>query len=189
MTRIALLAAPLAMTAYGVTRIIGRLDGHYGPGFDWQLAHLFGLAGMLLFIPIILALRPLMRTGRTLLTGITLLGLATTIVQFSADMILGLAAADRDELKTLQHGFSDIPGVRLAFYDVGPILFFLGIVAIAALTAAAGNLPWWSPAIMLVAVLLPLVDLNLMPLTGLLMLAALHPLRGGDRSLIPAGSR
>ncbi|HWS37884.1 MAG TPA: hypothetical protein VN408_34765 [Actinoplanes sp.] len=45
MTRTALLAAPLAMTAYGITRIIGRLDGHYGPGPDWQLAHLFGRRG------------------------------------------------------------------------------------------------------------------------------------------------
>ncbi|GAA1655630.1 hypothetical protein [Actinoplanes couchii] len=176
MTRIAFLAAPLAMTGYGITRIIGRLDDNYGPGADWQIAHAFGLAGMLLFIPVILTMRPLMRTAATPVTAITLTGLATTIVQFSADMILALAATDRTDLKTLQHQFADLPGVQLAVYDVGPMLFFLGIATIAALTAAAGNLPWWSPALMLTAVLLPVADLNLMPLTGLLILAALHPL-------------
>ncbi len=186
MNRTLLVAAPLAMTAYGLTRIIGRLDGHYGPGADWQLAHLFGLAGMLLFIPIVLGLRPLTRTAGTPVTAITLAGLATTIVQFAADMILAVAATDRDHLKTLQHQFTDQPGIQLAFYDIGPMLFFLGIVTLAALTAAAGHLPWWSPALMLIAVLLPAADLNLMPLTGLLMLAALVPLTrahptGGQR--------
>jgi hypothetical protein len=184
MNRLVLLAAPLAMTAYGITRIIGKLDGHYGPGPDWQLAHLFGLAGMLLFVPVVLALRDLLPTGglRNAVTGITLTGLAASIIQFSADMILALAATDRTELKTLQRDFSDLPGVQLAVYDLGPLLFFLGIVAMAALTARAHHLPWWSPAVMLVAVVLPAVDLNLMPLTGLLMLAALLPLKTPEPS-------
>jgi hypothetical protein len=179
MNRFVLLAAPLAMTAYGITRIIGKLDGHYGPGADWQLAHLFGLAGMLLFVPVVLALRDPLPSGalRNAVTGITLTGLAATIIQFSADMLLALAAADRTELQTLQRDFSDLPGVRLAVYDLGPLLFFLGIVAMATLTARARHLPRWSPAVMLVAVILPAADLNLMPLTGLLMLAALLPLK------------
>ncbi|GAA4974223.1 hypothetical protein [Actinoplanes utahensis] len=174
--RIALIAAPLAMTAYGLTRIIGRLDGHYGPGLDWQLAHLFGLAGMLLFVPVVFALRTRIGTGRNLITGITLAGLAATIVQFSADMILALAATDRADLRTRQHEFADLPGVQPAVYDIGPLLFFIGIVALAALATRARHLPWWSPAMMLLAVALPPVDLNLMPLTGILMLIALHPL-------------
>lgn len=179
MTRFALLAAPLAMTAYGITRIIGRLDGDYGPGADWQIAHLFGLAGMLLFVPVVLALRALIpgTVARNALTGVALVGLAASVVQFSADILLALAAADRTELRTLQGDFSGLPGVQLAVYDAGPLLFFLGIVAMATLTATARHLPWWSPVVMLVAVVLPAVDLNLMPLTGLLMLAALLPLR------------
>src|SRR5690349_4496944 len=172
MTRFALPAAPLAMTAYGITRILGKLDGDYGPGADWQIAHLFGLAGMLLFVPVVLTLRALIPgpAGRNALTGVTLAGLTASVVQFSADMLLALAAADRAELRTLQHDFSGLPGVQLAVYDAGPLLFFLGIVAMAALAAAARHLPWWSPVVMLVAVVLPAVDLNLMPVTGLLML-------------------
>jgi hypothetical protein len=182
---LAVIAAPLAMTAYGITRIVGRLDGDYGPGADWQLAHLFGLAGMILFIPVILTLRHHITAGRNLVTAITLLGLTTTVVQFSADMLLALAATDRDDLRRLQHEFADIPGVQPAVYDIGPLLFFLGIVTMAALTARTRNLPWWSPATMLIAVLLPAIDLNLMPLTGLLMLTALLPLHPRSRRPIP----
>jgi hypothetical protein len=179
--RPALLAAPLAMTAYGVARIIGRLDGHYGPGPDWQIAHLLGLAGMILFVPVVLHLRRHLVTGRNLVTGITLFGLATTVIQFSADMILAVAATDRDDLRRLQHAFAELPGVQPTVYDIGPMLFFIGIVTMAALAARARHLPWWSPATMLAAVLLPVADLNLMPLTGLLMLAALLPLHTGQR--------
>ncbi|MFD1372833.1 hypothetical protein [Actinoplanes sichuanensis] len=182
MTRLPLVAAPLAMTAYGITRIIGRLDGEYGPGADWQIAHLLGLTGMILFIPVILTLRRHITTGRNLITAITLLGLTTTVIQFTADMLLALAATDRDSLRRLQHQLTDIPGIQAAIYDIGPLLFFLGIVAMAALAARTRNLPWWSPATMLIAVLLPTIDLNLMPLTGLLMLAALHPLHTTTRT-------
>jgi hypothetical protein len=187
MTKTALLAAPLAMTAYGITRIIGRLDGHYGPGADWQLAHLFGLAGMALFVPVILTLRRHITTGANTITAVTLLGLATTVIQFSADIVLALAATDRDSLRRLQHQVTDIPGVQAAIYDIGPLLFFIGLVTMAALAARTHHLPWWSPATMLIGVLLPTIDLNLMPLTGLLILAALLPLRTpGPRATTPA---
>jgi hypothetical protein len=176
MTKPALLTAPLAMTAYGITRIIGRLDGEYGPGADWQIAHLLGLTGMILFIPVILTLRHHLTAGRNTVTAITLLGLTTTVIQFSADILLALAATDHDDLRRLQHEVTDIPGIQPAIYDIGPLLFFLGIVAMATLATRNHHLPWWSPATMLIAVLLPAIDLNLMPLTGLLMLAALHPL-------------
>src|SRR5436190_1455287 len=83
-TRFALIAAPLAMTGYGITRYIGKLDDSYGPGLDWQVAHFIGLAG---------------------------------------------------------------------------------------------RAPWWSPVALLVGVLLAPVNLDLMPLTGLLMLVALLPIR------------
>ncbi|WP_433797006.1 hypothetical protein [Actinoplanes sp. CA-252034] len=225
LTKTALVAAPLAMTAYGIARILGRIDGHYGPGPDWQIAHLLGLTGMVLFIPVVLALRRHATTGQTPATGhtvtdgrttgrtvttgrtdrtdglavgrtlvttvtvtaaVTLLGLTATIVQFSADMLLAVAATDRDDLRRLQHDFSDIPGIQPAVYDFGPLLFFVGIVVMAALATRTRSLPRWSPALMLVAVLLPTADLNLMPATGLLMLAALWPLRSRTSSTEPA---
>jgi len=174
-----LLAAPLALVGYGTARIIGRLDDTYGPGLDWQLAHLFGLAGFVLFVPLVLGMRALLRGGpvRELAVGATLLGLAACVVQFAADMVEAFMAADSDELRSLQQDFSDLPGVQLAIYDVGPLFFFVGFVAVAVLAVRAGRLPWWSPVVLLLAFLLPVVgSLNLLPLTGLLMLAALLPL-------------
>ncbi|MEU8661905.1 hypothetical protein, partial [Actinoplanes philippinensis] len=185
LTRTTLIAAPLAMTAYGTARIIGRLDGHYGPGPDWQTAHLLGLAGMLLFIPVTLTLRRHLTTARNPTTAITLLGLTTTVIQFTADMLLALAATDRDDLRRLQHQFSDLPGIQLAIYDIGPLLFFIGIVVMATLATRTHHLPWWSPTLMLIAVLLPTADLNLMPATGLLMLIALLPLHTPTRTATP----
>ncbi|HEX5512303.1 MAG TPA: hypothetical protein VFX41_11350 [Actinomycetales bacterium] len=172
-----LLAAPLLITAYGILRLAGRADGHYGPGLDWQLAHLAGLAGMLLFVPAILMLGGLLPASprRSITVGVTLVGLACFAVQFGADIVVGLMAADRAEMAALSARFGDIPGVTVAFYAVGPQLFFVGICVLAALLAAAKRVPWWSPALMLIGVVLPLATLDLLPLTGLLMLVALQP--------------
>ncbi|MFI0791620.1 hypothetical protein ACH4OY_02800 [Micromonospora rubida] len=177
--RFALIAGPLALGGYGVARNIGKLDNVYGPGFDWQLAHFLGLAGFLLFVPLVLGLRTLLPAGtvREVAVGATLLGLATSMVQFGVDIVQAFMAADKEELRSLQHDFSGLPGVRPAIYDVGPLFFFVGIVVVAVLAARAGRLPWWSPVVLFVGVLLPLVSLDLMPLAGLLMLVALLPLR------------
>ncbi|SBV25106.1 hypothetical protein GA0070620_0575 [Micromonospora krabiensis] len=186
--KVALIAGPLALSGYGVARLIGRLDDAYGPGLDWQVAHVLGLAGFLLFVPLVLALRTLTRSGpvRELAIGATLLGLAATVIQFGADIVLAAMAADKEELRDLQGDFSALPGLRPVVYDVGPLLFFVGIVVVAVLAARARRLPWWSPVVLLVAVLLPPVNLDLMPLAGLLMLVALLPGRNRSRKM-PVG--
>jgi hypothetical protein len=183
--RFALIAGPLALGGYGVVRNIGKLDDVYGPGFDWQLAHLLGLAGFILFVPLVLGLRILLADGavREVVVGATLLGLAACVVQFGADIVQALMATDKGELQILQRDFTSLPGVQAAVYDVGPLFFFLGIVVIAVLAARAGQLPWWSPAVLLAAVLLPVVSLNLMPLAGLLMMVAMLPLTRRSRRL------
>ncbi|MGW1056755.1 hypothetical protein [Micromonospora rubida] len=177
--KFALIAGPLALGGYGVARNIGKLDNVYGPGFDWQLAHFLGLAGFLLFVPLVLGLRTLLPSGtvREVAIGATLLGLATSIVQFGADIVEAFMAADKEELRSLQHRFSGLPGVQPAIYDFGPLFFFVGIVVVAVLATKAGRLPWWSPVVLFLGVLLPLLNLDLMPLAGLMMLVALLPLR------------
>ncbi|NBE82746.1 hypothetical protein [Micromonospora rubida] len=177
--KFALIAGPLALGGYGVARNIGKLDNVYGPGFDWQLAHFLGLAGFLLFVPLALGLRTLLPAGavREVAVGATLLGLSASIVQFGTDIVQAFMAADKEELRSLQHDFSGLPGVRPAIYDFGPLFFFVGIVVVAVLAAKAGRMPWWSPVVLFVGVLLSLVKLDLMPLGGLLMLVALLPLR------------
>lgn len=176
-SRFTVVAAPLGIAAYGVARLVGKQDGQYGPGLDWQVAHLLALAGMVLFVPALLLLRGLLPVSRwrTAAFTVTLVGLAAAVVQFGADVVEAALAADKAELQSLSQRFTDIPGVTPVFYTVGPQLFFVGLIAVAVLLATAKRLPWWSPVLLTVGVLLPPFTLDLLPLAGLLIAAALAP--------------
>jgi hypothetical protein len=176
--RLAVVAAPLCMLAYGVIRLIGRMDGTYGPGVDWQAAHLANLAGLILFVFLVFGIRRLLTPGRgrDAVTIVTLVGAAASIVQFVADIVEGLLAADKAEMRELSREFHALPGVDLVFYQVGPQLLYIGMVALTAMLAHQRKLPWWSVAAVLVSSLLPLVTLDLIPLSAVGYLVALIPL-------------
>jgi hypothetical protein len=176
--RLAVVAAPLCMLAYGVIRLIGRMDGTYGPGADWQAAHLANLAGLILFVFLVFGIRRLLRAGpgRDAVTIVALVGAAASIVQFVADIVEGLLAADKAEMRELSHEFHALPGVDLAFYQVGPQLLYVGMIALTAMLAHERKLPWWSVAVVLVSSLLPLMTLDLIPLSAAGYLVALIPL-------------
>ncbi|MET7817660.1 hypothetical protein [Micromonospora zamorensis] len=171
------IAGPVGIAAYGLVRLWGRSDGVYGPGLDWQAAHLVGLAGMVCFVPAVLALAGLLPRSpwRTGVVALTMVGLAATMVQFGADIVEGLLAADRAEMSALGADFKDIPGVEVAFYDVVPQFFFLGLVVLAGMLVARRRLPWWSVPLLVVGIVAPAVTLNLLPVGGLCILAALAP--------------
>ncbi|MET8043464.1 hypothetical protein ABZU25_21690 [Micromonospora sp. NPDC005215] len=171
------IAGPVGITAYGLVRLWARSDGVYGPGIDWQAAHLVALAGMVCFVPGVLALSRLLPRSpwRTGVVTLTMVGLAATMVQFGADIVEGLLAADRAEMSALGADFKDIPGVEVAFYDVVPQFFFLGLVVLAGMLAAKRRLPWWSAPLLVVGIVLPVVTLDLLPVAGLAMLLALAP--------------
>jgi hypothetical protein len=184
-----LIIGPLCLVAYGVLRLLGRLDGDYGPGWDWQLAHLAGLVGMVFFVPAVLRLGRLLPRSpwRTGAVAVTLIGLAASMVQFGADMVEAFMAADRAHLKSLQHAFTAVPGVEPAFYTVGPQLFFAGLLVLTILLAVARRLPWWSPVVVAAGIALPPVTLNLISVAGLCMLAALYPARRATTGTDTAG--
>ncbi|MEU4551954.1 hypothetical protein [Micromonospora violae] len=171
------IAGPVGIGAYGLIRLWGKSDGVYGPGFDWQAAHLVALAGMVCFVPGVLALSRLLPRGpwRTGVVAVTLVGLAATVVQFGADIVEGLLADDRAEMSRLGADFKDVPGVAVAFYDVVPQLFFVGLLVLAGMLAARRRLPWWSVPLLLVGIVLPAVTLDLLPVGGLCMALALAP--------------
>ncbi|MEU8082449.1 hypothetical protein AB0B57_02270 [Micromonospora sp. NPDC049101] len=171
------LAGPVGIAAYGLVRLWARADNVYGPGLDWQAAHLVALAGMVCFVPGVLALSGLLPRSpwRTGVVTLTMVGLAATMVQFGADIVEGLLAADRAEMSALGADFKDIPGVEIAFYDVVPQFFFLGLVVLAGMLAARRRLPWWSVPLLVVGIVLPVLTLDLLPVAGLAMLAALAP--------------
>ncbi|WP_406063953.1 hypothetical protein [Micromonospora sp. NBC_00860] len=187
------IAGPVGIVAYGLVRLWARSDGVYGPGFDWQAAHLVALAGMVCFVPGVLALSRLLprspwRTG--VLAG-TFVGLAATMVQFGADIVEGLLAEDRAEMSRLSADFKDLPGVEVAFYDVVPQLFFVGLFVLTGMLAARRRLPWWSVPLLLVGTVLPAITLDLLPIGGLCMGLALAPAlplvrERGERAASPA---
>lgn len=190
------IAGPVGIAAYGLVRLWGKSDGVYGPGLDWQAAHLVGLAGMVCFVPAVLALARLLPRSpwRTGVVTVTMVGLGATMVQFGADIVEGLLAADRAEMSALGADFKDIPGVEVAFYDVVPQFFFLGLVVLAGMLAARRRLPWWSVPLLVAGIVAPVVTLNLLPIGGLCILAALAPAlpalrQQGERAESPVTAR
>ncbi|MEO3873194.1 hypothetical protein ABGB18_30635 [Nonomuraea sp. B12E4] len=177
--RFAAVAAPLLMLAYGVIRLAGRMDGVYGPGLDWQAAHLANLAGLVLLVFLVLGIRRLLApgVGRTAVVAVTLVGAATSIVQFVADIAWGLLAADKAGMSEFSRHFRALPGVDLAFYQVGPQLLYVGVIALTGMLAYRRLLPWWCVGVVVVSSLLPVVTLDLLPVAGAGYLVALLPLR------------
>ena len=176
--------APALFGAYGVIRILDGLDGTRGPGFAWTAGHLCFLAGLAFFIRGFVAMRE--RAGRDAWSTAGLwiggAGAVAFTVQFGADLLTGFLAADHDAMSELTARFQDIPGVTLAFYAVGPILFFLGQLLLVGRLAALRALRWWAPVLVLACSLLPSVDKDLIPLGAVLLLVAYAPLyRGASR--------
>lgn len=171
-TRVSLIAAPLCMFGYGVLRMVGRLHGSYGPGPWWQAAHLAAIVGTALFVPAVWGLRRMLRAGplRESVVVITMIGLVTSVVQFAVDFASSVNAADHATLSARTAQFQSLPGANLAFYQVGPPLLYVGLVAIAALLAAAGRMQWWQAGLVLVGAVLPVISLNLLPVAALAML-------------------
>ncbi|MGH3712270.1 MAG: hypothetical protein ACRDT4_02240 [Micromonosporaceae bacterium] len=190
-TQVFLIAAPLCFFGYGVIRFAGRLDHVYGPGLDWQAAHLVNLVGLVLFVPAVFGLRRMLPAGwgREAAVALTLIGVATSIVQFVADIVFGLLADDKAGMRELSGQFSSVPGVRLTFYTVGPPLMYVGIVALVVMLARIGKLPWWSTAVVTAGVVLPLITLDLIPVAALCFLAGLAPLALRDTNQLAGVTR
>ncbi|MFI0468061.1 hypothetical protein ACH347_28605 [Saccharopolyspora sp. 5N102] len=179
-SRACLIAAPLCFAGYGVVRLVGRMDGQYGPGLDWQVAHLVNLVGLALFVPAVLGLRRELATrGRTFWTVVTSVGVGTSVVQFAIDVAAGLLATDRAGMRAISAEVSAIPGARVVFYVVGPPLLYVGLLALAIMLARAKVVAWWCPTLILAGSMLPVVSLDLIPVGALCVLAALAPLAVG----------
>jgi uncharacterized membrane protein YgdD (TMEM256/DUF423 family) len=71
-----------------------------------------------------------------------------------------------------------IPGVELAVYVVGPVLFYVALVVFAVMLAAGRDrrIAIASAVLVGVGTVLPAVDLALIPLAAVCMLAGLAPL-------------
>lgn len=176
--RLAFLAAPALTVVYGLLRLADGLDGARGPGFLWTAGHLAFLAALVLFVPVLLAARRMAGGGPIATTSavVGIVGVLCAMAQFTIDIVVGLAADDQAAMRQMFGDVQDVPGVSLVVYGPGPGLFYLGLIALAVHLAVIRAAAAWTPVAIILAVGLAMAELDLLPLAGLLMLAALAPL-------------
>jgi hypothetical protein len=186
LTRISFLAAPMLILVYGVVRLIGGLYGsHGGPGLVWTAGHALFLAGLVLFGAVLFGLRGLL-SGTTrahrLAADVTIVVACVGLIAFVRvaviDLVVGLRAADPTAMSRLLGQFEDFPGVLpAAFYQVGPLLFQVGLFLLLTRLALLRprRLPRWSPVLFLLGAVLIGIDLDLLPLGAALFWLALAP--------------
>jgi hypothetical protein len=176
--RTAFVAAPLLVLAYGVIRILDGLDGSRGPGLAWTTGHLAFLAALALFVPIFWEMRRM--AGRNAVATVSAVlgtaGVLALAAQFTVDIVIGFMSADHDAMGVLFDRFQAVPGVSIAVYDGGPLLFFAAQFALVLQLAVTGRVRAWTPVLVMADLLLPFFDKDLIPLGALLLLASFAPL-------------
>jgi hypothetical protein len=158
------LAVPATLLVYAAARLLDGRDGSHGPGFWWNVGHLAFLGTWSCFA--ILA-GYLVRTSSPVVPGLRLLAIP---------VLAGVAAFSWVVLGDLGLGLPDLPDpLRTA----GPLALLIGFVPLVGATARARSVsPWWLyPILVAAALLLVGADLDLLPLTALLLVPALRPFR------------
>ncbi|GAA4993616.1 hypothetical protein GCM10023205_77840 [Yinghuangia aomiensis] len=199
MKRTAFHLAPALMAVYGVVRLIDGRDGQHGPGPAWTIGHLFFLGSLLVYGAVIAGLRRRIvaaegggrarRITAGVLTAVAGIGLAAFVRVAVLDIVVGLKAADAAEKSTLSDRYADVPAVLpQAFYEIGPVLFMAGLVAMLVQYAVAGPRRGPRAALAPVLVLLGFVgitaDMDLLPVGAALIWFALASVSSAN-SLLP----
>ncbi|MEU9867728.1 hypothetical protein AB0C87_07735 [Actinomadura sp. NPDC048021] len=199
MTRIAFHLAPALMLAYGAVRLIDGRDGRHGPGPAWTVGHLLFLGSLLLYGAVIAGLwrrMPVAEGGRArrvtagALTAMAAVGLVTFVRVAIIDIVVGLRAADSAEKSALSDRYADVPAVLpQAFYEIGPVLFMLGLTALLVQHAVVGPRRASvaaSPVLVVLAFVVITADLDLLPAGAALIWLALLPHTREQSQSIPA---
>ncbi|OLF13413.1 hypothetical protein [Actinophytocola xanthii] len=170
---LAFLAAPLLVFAYGVIRILDGLDGARGPGLAWTTGHLAFLGALAAFLVVFVHLRRL--AGRdgfsTVSVAVASAGALTLFAQFVVDIVVGFVAEDHAAMRVIASDVSDNQVVSLVLYEVGPYLFYVGLLALVIQLAIARRVVWWASALVVVSQVLPVFDKDLIPVGALVLLA------------------
>ncbi|MFI6602197.1 hypothetical protein ACIBHX_38610 [Nonomuraea sp. NPDC050536] len=176
--RAAFVVAPLLVLAYGLIRIVDGLDGSRGPGIAWTTGHLAFLGALALFIPIFLEMRRML--GRTRLATLSVIvgvvGIACAGAQFAIDIVVGFTASSHEAMGPLFDQVKAVPGVSLAVYVAGPFLFYAGQLALVVQLAVARRVKAWTPVLVLVDLVIPVLEKDLIPVGALCLLVSFVPL-------------
>ncbi|MFD7085131.1 hypothetical protein [Streptomyces sp. NPDC059918] len=179
--RAAFSAGPLCMTAYGLIRLT---DGEHGPGLAWSSGHLFFLAAVACFLPVVLGMRRLAAAGRgpggRRLAGAgavtALLGMAAVAAQAVIDLVAGFLSEDREAMREIFRRVKSHAGVEPVVYTVGPLLFYVGLLMLLTQLAALRRTAAWRPLAVVAGIVATSISLDLLPPAGLLFLLAFAPL-------------
>ncbi|GHC67483.1 hypothetical protein [Streptomyces cinnamoneus] len=192
--RAAYVAGPVCMGAYGLVRLV---DEERGPGPAWTLGHLALLAGVVLFAPVFVGLGARAARGRGAAgrwsagTGLVLglLGVAAVTVQAGIDLLVGSRSEDRATMDALFERIQSHAGVKPAFYTVGPLLFYVGLVLLVGQLAVQRATAAWRPPAVVAGVAVTAASLDLIPVGALLFLLVLAPLRDASADGAPPAAR
>ncbi|QKG25041.1 hypothetical protein [Actinomadura verrucosospora] len=177
-TRIPFVAAPLLVTAYGLLRLADGANGDRGPGLAWTAGHAAFLAAIVLFAPVLLEMRRRAGGGAlaTATAAVGLAGAACALAQIGIDLAVGTLAADHADMGRRFDDVQSVPGVTPVVYTVGPALFYVALTVVLGHLAVRREVPAWAPVVLFAGVAASVADLDLLPVAGLLFLAALVPL-------------
>lgn len=150
-----LILSPLVGLAAGTA--MGFL-GRQGPGDGWVLAHILFIISFTLLIPAIIGLRSLLGTQEASSkeivadTGILLaiIGILALLAQMVIDLAVGFLAADKAEMSTLFRTIRAVAGMELAFYSLGPVLLYIGVVLFIGLLAYVHKVSVWIAVLIIV---------------------------------------
>jgi len=140
LARVAFAAAPVGVL---VGWTVMRLGASRNPGAGWALAHSLWLVSYALFGVIVVELYRRIRTpgrsGKTVAVlgaAVAVAGITAITGQMMVDLVIGLAASDREQMHDLFQRAFDVPGVQLVLYGFGPGLLIVGLAALAIQLAA-----------------------------------------------------
>jgi hypothetical protein len=152
-----LVAPPLVLLAGW---IVQRGWGHTGPGPGWTVAHLLWTVAYLGFMVIATVLYR-MRARRSFLGtaayGLAIAGGIGMLVQTAIDLIVGFQSPDRAGMSAHYAPFYAVPGVRVLFFVLAPILLYVGMVTALYVLAAQRRVPLRAPVLVGLGIVLIVV--------------------------------
>ncbi|GHJ44220.1 hypothetical protein Cs7R123_15620 [Catellatospora sp. TT07R-123] len=146
------------------------LGARKSPGLGWTVAHSVWIIGFVAFAVVCLTLRRIAAAGTrgqrltaNIAGAATIVGLVASAGQMVLDLYVGFHATTKDAMDELSGRIADVPGVQAAFYDIGPLFFFFGLVALTVVLAVQRRVALWMPALAVVDILVMAVK----PISGL----------------------
>lgn len=187
--------AGLFLLGYALIRWWSGRHGSRGPDAAWFWGHLLFLVSQVMvatvLVDLLRRLRGLHPRLPGLVTGVSVLALVgkyAAITQTIIDIVVGLCARDRDVMGAMFTRVQAAPGGEFRCVSGAPlrVLPRVLIQVFTLCSSGAGRLRWW-PAALLTVSLVAAVDLDLLPLSAVLLQISFLGLYRSDTGIRPAG--